>query len=65
MTDLIAALPQYGALGVLCGYLMIRERIRDGREQKRDDKIEAILKDMTESNKDLAVSMTILAERVK
>lgn len=65
MTDLITALAPYGPVGLFCAYLIYREQVRDRRDAKRDERIEAIMKDSTESNKDLTVALTVLAERVR
>lgn len=63
--DIVAALPQLGATSAFIIYLIWREKVRDERETKREDRFEAILKDITAANKDLAVALTLISERVR
>ena len=64
ISDLLAVAAPYGPVGLICVYLVWRQHRSDGREDKRDERLEAIMKDRAESDKDLAVAMTLLAERV-
>lgn len=63
--ELLQVAAPYGPVGLLCLYLLWRQHRNDAREDKRDERLEAILKAGAESDKDLAVAMTLLAERVK
>lgn len=65
MTDIFSLLAPYGPVGLLCGYFIWREQVRDRRDDKRDQRIEDIMRDNTEANKDLTVALTILTERVR
>ena len=65
MNEIIALAAPYGPFGLLVTAWVWRESIRDKREEKRDERIEGILRDSTESNKDLTVALTVLAERVR
>ena len=63
--QLLNILASYGAPGLFCGYLAYRDWCRDKREEKRADRIEKIMEDRAGADKDLAVAMTILGERLR
>lgn len=62
--DLLAVAAPYGPVGLICVYLIWRQQRSDSREDKRDERLESIMKDRADSDKDLAVAMTLLAERI-
>ena len=63
--QLLTVAAPYGPVGLLCVYLVWRQSRTDKREDKRDERLEGILADRAEADKDLAVAMTLLAERVR
>jgi len=65
MADLFALAAPYGPSGILIAYFVWREHKRDEREGKREERLEGILKDNAEADKQMAVAMTLLAERVR
>ena len=63
--QLVAIAAGYGLPGMGLLYFAWRDHQRDKREEDRGKRLEAILTANAESDKDLAVAMTILAERVR
>lgn len=55
----------YGPVGLLCIYFLYREEKRDRREKEREERHEGMEEKRIEADKSLAVSLAILAERVK
>lgn len=62
--DLLALAAPYGPVGLLCVWFVWREDKRDKRDDKREERREVMEKDRIDADKALAVSMTLLAERV-
>jgi hypothetical protein len=65
ISDLLAVAAPYGPVGLICVYLVWRQQRTDRREDKRDERLETIMEARAEADKDLAVAMTLLAERVR
>lgn len=63
--SLLQQLGPYGPTGVVLAYFFWREQVRDKRDEKRDARLEQILKDRAEADKEMAVSLNILADRLR
>lgn len=62
---IVEALLGSGPFGIICAVLLWRDWKRDEREVEREIRREAIEKERIEADKALAVSMSLLTERVK
>lgn len=65
LVSLLEQLGPYGPTGIVLGYFFWREQVRDKRDEKRDARLEQILKDRAEADKEMAVSLNILADRLR
>lgn len=65
LNGLLSLAAPYGPVGLLCVYFLYREEKRDRREKAREDRHEEMEEKRIEADKSLAVSLAILAERVK
>ena len=54
----------YWVLGLFCAYLAWQNHKRDARDDAREKRLEQILKDNAESDKQTAIALTMLAERI-
>lgn len=54
-----------GPFAAVCAVLLIRDWLRDKRDSEREKRRDQIEKDRIEADKALAVSMTILSERIR
>lgn len=65
MTEQILAIAaSYGPAGLMIAYFVWREEKRDRRDEKRTERIEQILSDNAEADKETAKALTLLAERI-
>lgn len=55
----------YGPSGVIVGYFAWRDMRRDKRDEEREKRLEQILSDNAEADKQTAVALTLLAERLR
>lgn len=62
---IIDALMSQGPFAIVCGVLLWRDWRRDDRDNAREKRRDQIEKDRIEADKALAVSMTILSERIR
>lgn len=54
-----------GPVGIFLAWMLWRDAKRDERDDARELRRESIEKDRIEADKALAISMTLLAERIK
>ena len=61
---ILAIASPYGPVGLLCAYLIWREHRRDKRDDEREKRDEEIRASRADADKDLAVALTLLSERI-
>lgn len=64
LASIVAIAGPYGPLGLFCAYLAWQNHKRDARDDAREKRLEQILKDNAEADKQTAIALTLLAERV-
>lgn len=62
---IVEALLGSGPFGIICAVLLWRDWKRDERENEREIRRELLEKERIDADKALAVSMTLLTERIK
>ena len=65
MEQLLAVAVANGPLGIGLLYFGWRDYQRDKREEDRGKRLETILVDNAEADKQVAIAMTVLAERLR
>ena len=62
---LVEVVAPYGPSGLIVAYFAWRDLSRDKRDEAREKRLEQILSDNAEADKQTAVALTLLAERLR
>lgn len=62
--SLIELAGPYGPSGLIIAYFAWQNHVRDKRDDDREKRLEQILKDNAEADKQTAIALTMLAERI-